>query len=121
MTEQGGKFSDTIELYLFLDPVNMEAKVYGLASNERRLIMVHVVTMTKHELVALGYGPWTSKDIIRRAKLLMVKKGCLYYKSQKLGRVPVTAVEEVLGLTLNARTLSELAKIGASASEEQSQ
>lgn len=74
--------------------------------------------MTEHELIALGYGPWASKDIIRRAKLLMVQKGCPYYESPKLGRVPVTAVEEVLGLTLNARALPELAKIGISASEE---
>jgi hypothetical protein len=50
--------------------------------------MVHVITMTKHELIALGYGASRAQDIIRRAKLLMVRKGVPYYKSPKLGRVP---------------------------------
>jgi len=72
--------------------------------------MVHVITMTKHELVALGYGASRAQDIIRRAKLLMVRKGVAYYKSPKLGRVPVTAVEEILGLQISTRTLAELAK-----------
>lgn len=36
--------------------------------------MVHVITMTKHELVALGYGASRAQDIIRRAKLLMYAK-----------------------------------------------
>ncbi|WP_125706658.1 DUF3173 family protein [Lacticaseibacillus daqingensis] len=72
--------------------------------------MVHVITMTKHELIALGYGASRAQDIIRRAKLLMVRKGVPYYKSPKLGRVPVTAVEEILGLQFSTRTLAELAK-----------
>lgn len=72
--------------------------------------MVHVITMTKHELVALGYGASRAQDIIRRAKLLMVCKGVPYYKSPKLGRVPVTAVEEILGLKISTRTLAELSK-----------
>ena len=57
-------------------------------------------TLTKHELMALGYGPSFSKDIIRQAKLLLVKSGHPYYKSKRLGRVPISTVEEMLGIVL---------------------
>lgn len=53
--------------------------------------------MTKHKLIALGYGASRAQDTIKRAKLLKVRKGVPYYKSPKLGRVPVTAVEEITG------------------------
>ncbi|MCB5937156.1 DUF3173 domain-containing protein [Mediterraneibacter sp. 210702-DFI.3.120] len=37
---------------------------------------------------------WTSADIIRKAKKLMIEKGHTYYQSRKLDRVPKEAVEE---------------------------
>lgn len=57
--------------------------------------------MTKKELIELGFGPSQSAEIIRKAKILMVNKGCSYYTSKRLGRVPVTAVEELLGIKLS--------------------
>ncbi|WP_445448411.1 DUF3173 domain-containing protein [Enterococcus faecalis] len=57
--------------------------------------------MTKKELIELGFGPSQSAEIIRKAKALMVKKGCSYYTSKRLGRVPVTAIEELLGIELS--------------------
>lgn len=57
-------------------------------------------TMTKNELMNLGFGPAQSSDIIRRAKYLMVEKGYGYYSSKRLGRVPVLAVEEILGFKI---------------------
>lgn len=57
-------------------------------------------TITKIELMELGFGPSQSSDIIRKAKYLMVNKGYGYYSSKKLGRVPVTAVEEILGFNI---------------------
>lgn len=59
-----------------------------------------MVTVTKKDLVALGYGTSFSADIIRRAKLLMVEKGYVYYTTRKLDRVPAHAVEELLGITI---------------------
>lgn len=56
--------------------------------------------MTKKELIELGFGPSQSAEIIRKAKALMVNKGCAYYTSKRLGRVPVKAVEELLGIKL---------------------
>ena len=59
-----------------------------------------MVTVTKSDLIALGYGPSFAADIIREAKKLMVEKGHTYYQSRKLDRVPKEAVEELLGINL---------------------
>ena len=59
-----------------------------------------MVTVTKSDLIALGYGPSFAADIIREAKKLMVEKGHTYYQSRKLDRVRKEAVEELLGIKL---------------------
>lgn len=58
------------------------------------------LTVTKNELMNLGFGPSQSSDIIRKAKCLMLNKGYSYYASKKLGRVPIIAVEEILGFSI---------------------
>lgn len=60
-----------------------------------------MITVTKQELIKLGFGPSQSADIIRQAKHLMLNKGYSYYSSKRLGRVPVKAVEEILGFSLH--------------------
>lgn len=57
--------------------------------------------VTKEDLVSLGFGVSQSCDIIRKAKKLMVNKGYIYYSNRRLGRVPVDAVEEILGIKIN--------------------
>ena len=59
-----------------------------------------MVTVTKSDLIALGYGTSFAADIIREAKKLMISKGHTYYQSRKLDRVPKEAVEEILGITI---------------------
>ena len=44
---------------------------------ERRIM----ITVTKKDLIALGYGTSFSADIIRKAKKLMIEKGILRVKS----------------------------------------
>ena len=58
------------------------------------------LTITKNELMNLGFGPSQSSDIIRKAKCLMLNKGYSDYSSKKLGRVPISAVEEILGFSI---------------------
>lgn len=58
-----------------------------------------MITVTKRDLIELGYGPSFAADIIKKAKELMVEKGHTYYQSRKLDRVPKEAVEELLGIT----------------------
>lgn len=67
-----------------------------------------VLTITKKELIDMGFGPSQSADIIRRSKYLMVSKGFEYYQSKRLGRVPIKAVEEVIGVNLQNK-IGELA------------
>ena len=59
-----------------------------------------MVTVTKKDLITLGYGPSFAASIIKESKKLMIKKGHTYYESKKLDRVPREAVEELLGVTL---------------------
>ena len=66
---------------------------------ERRIM----ITVTKKDLIALGYGTSFSADIIRKAKKLMIEKGHTYYQSRKLDKVPKEAVEELLGITLSEK------------------
>lgn len=61
-----------------------------------------MITITKQELINLGFGPSQSADIIRKAKRLMLNKGFSYYSSKRLGRVPVCAVEEILGFQIHS-------------------
>lgn len=68
-----------------------------LSENERRAM----VTVTKQDLIALGYGSSFAADIIRQAKTRMVEKGYPFYASRKLDRVPVGAVEELLGFAMS--------------------
>ncbi|WP_092988105.1 DUF3173 domain-containing protein [Lacicoccus qingdaonensis] len=64
-----------------------------------------MVTITRKDLIALGYGPSFARDIIRQAKHLMVQRGYGFYNTKKLGRVPVEAVEEILGVKLKQEDL----------------
>lgn len=62
-----------------------------------------MITVTKKDLIALGYGTSFAADIIRETKKLMISKGHTYYQSRKLDRVPTEAVEELLGITLSEK------------------
>ena len=60
-----------------------------------------MITVTKKDLIELGYGSSFAADIIRESKKLA--KGHTYYQSRKLDRVPKEAVEELLGITLSEK------------------
>ncbi|MCO6016912.1 DUF3173 domain-containing protein [Carnobacterium divergens] len=59
-----------------------------------------MITVTKDDLINLGFGTSQSQTIIRLAKYYMVQEGFDYYNSRRLGRVPVHAVESILGVAL---------------------
>lgn len=58
-------------------------------------------TVTKDDLIRMGYPKYTAISIIRQAKLKMVQKGYTFYNNKRLGRVPKTTVESILGFTLD--------------------
>ncbi|WP_099224584.1 DUF3173 family protein [Listeria costaricensis] len=57
-------------------------------------------TITKEDLMALGYGPTVARKLIRQAKINLVNEGYNYYDNPRLGRVPLTSIEKILGLKL---------------------
>lgn len=57
--------------------------------------------VNKKDLMQLGFSDYQGMMLIKQAKALMVQKGYAYYASKGLGRVPVEAVEEILGTKLN--------------------
>lgn len=66
-----------------------------------------MITVTKKDLIKLGYGSSFSADIIKKAKELMIAKGHTYYQSKKLDRVPCEAVEELLGIKFSDENRSD--------------
>lgn len=57
-------------------------------------------TITKDDLVKMGYTIGTAQSIIRQAKYAMVNKGFTFYSNRRLGRVPVEIVEEIIGIKI---------------------
>ncbi|ATO44821.1 MULTISPECIES: DUF3173 domain-containing protein [Lactobacillaceae] len=57
-------------------------------------------TVTKKELTELGYRENTAVEIIRQAKRSMVQQGYEFYTNRRLGRVPIEAVEAIIGASL---------------------
>ena len=55
-------------------------------------------TITRQDLVQLGYKSETSRKIIAQAKSILIKRGYIFYDNKRLGRVPVEVVEELLGV-----------------------
>ena len=61
-------------------------------------------TITRQDLVQLGYKSETSRKIIAQAKLILISRGYPFYDNRRLGRVPVNVVEEILGVQLEVGT-----------------
>lgn len=60
--------------------------------------MATCVMVDKTDLIALGFSASKSAEIVRAAKRLMVSKGFGFYGSRKVGRVPASAVAEIIGV-----------------------
>lgn len=58
-------------------------------------------TITRQDLVSLGYKSETSRKIIAQAKAILIGRGYLFYDNKRLGRVPIDIVEEILGIHLS--------------------
>jgi hypothetical protein len=58
-------------------------------------------TINKAELMRLGhYREHTAMMIIRKAKIIMVERGYPFYSNRRLGDVPLSVVEEIIGCSL---------------------
>ncbi|MPQ20941.1 DUF3173 family protein [Carnobacterium divergens] len=73
------------------------------------------LTLTKQDLIELGYGHCTAESIIKKAKALLVADGFDFYDNKRLGRVPVKTIDTMLGigLTSELKEISTLKSKGA--------
>ena len=55
-------------------------------------------TISKEDLIELGFTKATSQKVIRQAKQVLVNRGYSFYSNKRLGRVPICIVEEILGM-----------------------
>ena len=62
--------------------------------------MDHSTVVTKDDLVALGFKTGTAYNIIKQAKYLMINKVFTFFENRRVGAVPLSAVEEILGISL---------------------
>lgn len=62
--------------------------------------------VNKDDLVALGFKVGTAYSIIKQAKYLMINKGFTFYENKRLGAVPRSAVEEILGMKLGSQNVT---------------
>ncbi|MBS4751160.1 DUF3173 domain-containing protein [Granulicatella sp. zg-ZJ] len=58
---------------------------------------MNYITITKDELIHLGYTPTTAKKIIRQGKQLLVEKGFSLYNNKRVGTIPIKVAETILG------------------------
>lgn len=49
----------------------------------------------------MGYLEHTARNIICEAKSIMVQQGYPFYNNKRLGRVPVSVVESIIGITFS--------------------
>lgn len=59
-----------------------------------------IATVTKDDLVALGFSERTSRSIIRKGKHLLVERGFYVYDNKRIGTIPATIAEELLDLKI---------------------
>lgn len=57
-----------------------------------------ITTVTKDDLVALGFSEGTSRQIIRKGKLVLIEQGFPIYNNKRIGTIPATIVEELLNI-----------------------
>ena len=41
-------------------------------------------TVTKKDIISLGFSPYQSQRVIREAKALLVERGCQFYSGKKI-------------------------------------
>ena len=59
-----------------------------------------IKTITKDDLVNLGFSEGTSKRIIRQGKQLLVERGFKIYNNKRIGTIPATIASEMLGFNV---------------------
>lgn len=59
-----------------------------------------IKTVTKDDLIELGFSPGTARKIIHTGKVLLVNRGFAIYNNKRIGTIAATIAEELLGIEL---------------------
>lgn len=61
-----------------------------------------IQNITKTDIMVLtGYSKTQAQNVLRKAKATMVADGFSWYSNKRVSRVPIKAVEEILGYKLD--------------------
>lgn len=55
-----------------------------------------IKTVTKDDLIELGFSPGTARKIIHTGKVLLVNRGFAIYNNKRIGTIPATIAGELL-------------------------
>ncbi|WP_422698841.1 DUF3173 domain-containing protein [Enterococcus durans] len=56
-------------------------------------------TVTRQDIVNLGFSQYYADKIFKECKILLIKKGYSFYLNSKIKRIPVSILEEVLHIS----------------------
>ncbi|MBO0458159.1 DUF3173 family protein [Enterococcus hulanensis] len=56
-------------------------------------------TVTKKDLMRIGYSRYYSDKIFKMCKEQLVKEGFDFYKNKRIKRLPVSAIEKILSIS----------------------
>lgn len=63
-----------------------------------------IQTVNKNDVMQMTGLPKTqAQNLIKQAKLQMVKNGFQWYANKRVGQVPIKAVEQILGYQINTK------------------
>ena len=62
--------------------------------------MQEIQTVTYIDITKQGYPEGTARRAIREGKKLLVERGFQLYKNKRIGRIPKTIAEEILGFKI---------------------
>ncbi|WP_054639875.1 DUF3173 family protein [Lactococcus fujiensis] len=65
-----------------------------------------IQNITKSDIMILtGYSTTQAQNILRKAKDFMVSEGFVWYSNKRVSRVPIQAVEAILGYKLDTENV----------------
>ncbi|AXN65219.1 DUF3173 family protein [Lactococcus cremoris] len=65
-----------------------------------------IQNITKSDIMILpGYSKNQAQNILRKAKASMVSEGFVWYSNKRVSRVPIQAVEAILGYKLDIENI----------------
>lgn len=57
-------------------------------------------TATRRDIIELGFSQYYADKIFKECKKLLVNEGYSFYLNNKIKRIPISAIEEVLHISL---------------------